>query len=278
MMDIFDKVSMSCSRQTTHAYSTSFSTGIRVLDKNIREPIYAIYGFVRFADEIVDTFQAHNKRELLQRFRIDTWQAIEEKISLNPILHSFQRTYHQFDLDPELVNTFLDSMEMDLEKKVHDRTSYEKYILGSAEVVGLMCLKVFTAGSKDLYKELTPYAMRLGAAFQKVNFLRDIKADFSGLGRAYFPELCVDTFDQSQKTRIEEEIEKDFEEAYLGILRLPRQSRYGVYLAYSYYRKLFEKIRRIPSHRIMEERVRIPNQKKFYILVKSYIQHNLNLI
>ena len=278
MMETFDRVANNCSRTTTLNYSTSFSMGIRMLHKKYRDPVYGVYGFVRFADEIVDTFHDYDKKMLLQRFRKDTWNAIDERISLNPILHSFQRAYHQFNMEPALVNTFLDSMEMDLETQSHDDASYKKYILGSAEVVGLMCLKIFTDNNSQLYEELTPYAMRLGAAFQKVNFLRDMKADYNGLGRAYFPDLQLETFGQEKKNQIEKEISDDFQMAYEGILRLPKESRYGVYLAYTYYTKLFEKIRRVPCSRIMEARIRIPNQRKFAILVNTYVRHNLNMI
>jgi phytoene/squalene synthetase len=275
---IFDRVSYSCSKITTLNYSTSFSIGIRTLGKRFRSPIYAIYGFVRFADEIVDTFHDYDKKTLLRRFREDTVHAIEEKISLNPILNAFQQTYHRYNLDWELVDTFLKSMEMDLEQTDHSRMSYETYILGSAEVVGLMCLKVFTEGNNEEYLRLKPYAMRLGAAFQKINFLRDIKADFEGLGRAYFPNLDVKQFDESTKKKIESEIAEDFAEGYKGILMLEKDARFGVYVAYTYYLRLFDKIQSLPSERVLSERIRIPNQKKVGLVVKSYLQHNLNML
>lgn len=275
---LFDEVSIYCSRKTTHAYSTSFSMGIKTLGKKFRDPVYAIYGFVRFADEIVDTFHDYDKSTLMSRFREDTVQAIEDRISLNPILNSFQKTYHDFNLDWELVDTFLKSMEMDLDNTSYDRGGFETYILGSAEVVGLMCLKVFTNGDASEYARLKPYAMRLGAAFQKINFLRDMKADYESLGRAYFPELDLAHFDESTKRKIEKEIADDFHEAYKGILMLPKDARFGVYVAYTYYTRLFQKIKSLPSERIMQERIRIPNQKKFALVLKSYVQHNLNLL
>lgn len=275
---LFDSVSISCSRKTTHAYSTSFSLGIRTLGKQFRDPVYAVYGFVRFADEIVDTFHDYDKEKLMARFREDTVRAIEDKISLNPILNSFQAAYHQFNFDWDLVDTFLKSMEMDLEKNAYDRMGFEEYILGSAEVVGLMCLKIFTQGNREEYEKLKPYAMRLGAAFQKINFLRDLKADYETLGRAYFPELDFTSFNEDTKKKIETEIEADFNEAYKGILMLHKDARFGVYVAYTYYIRLFQKIKALPSNRIMEERIRIPNQKKFALILKSYVQHNLNLL
>jgi 15-cis-phytoene synthase len=275
---LFDKVSYQCSRATTHAYSTSFSMGIRSLGKRFRDPVYAIYGFVRFADEIVDTFHDYDKTTLMARFREDTVRAIEDRISLNPILNSFQEVYHTFNIDWELVDTFLKSMEMDLCEQQYDRAGFENYILGSAEVVGLMCLKVFTSGDTEEYNRLKPFAMRLGAAFQKINFLRDLKADYENLGRAYFPHLDLTRFGESEKFQIEREIAEDFSEAYKGILMLPKDARFGVYVAYTYYTRLFQKIKSLPSHRIMEERIRIPNQKKFALILKSFVQHNLNLL
>lgn len=275
---IFDAVSFACSKKTTLAYSTSFSMGIKTLGKRFQDPIYAVYGFVRFADEIVDTFHDFDKASLMARFRRDTVSAIEERISLNPILNSFQQVYHRYNFDWDLVDTFLRSMEMDLEKNGYDREGFETYILGSAEVVGLMCLKVFTDGDSAEYTHLKPYAMRLGAAFQKINFLRDLKADFEGLGRSYFPNIDMREFNETTKREIEQEIAEDFAEAYKGILMLPKDARFGVYVAYTYYTRLFDKIRSLPSHRIMQERIRIPNQKKFALVLKSFVQHNLNLI
>ncbi len=276
--ELFNTVSFMASKMATEAYSTSFSSGIRLLHQRFQNAVYGVYGFVRFADEIVDTLHEYDKEELMRNFRRDTVEAIEKRISLNPILNSFQMVYHQYNFDFELVDRFLISMEMDLQKKEYDRAGYEAYILGSAEVVGLMCLRVFTECNEEQYKKLTPSAMRLGAAFQKINFLRDMKDDFNGLGRAYFPGLDFDRFDDEMKARIEGEIELDFDVAYKGILMLPKDARLGVLIAYAYYRRLFTKIRSIPSHRIMEERIRIPNSSKYALLMTCYIKNNLNLI
>lgn len=278
MKQIFDEVCLECSRNTTRSYSTSFSLGVRFLGKEFRDPIHAVYGFVRFADEIVDTFHDFNKTELMARFREDTVRAIEDRISLNPILNSFQHAYHTYNMTWDLVDTFLRSMEMDLEDVQYTPETYETYILGSAEVVGLMCLHVFVEGDLDTYAKLKPYAMRLGAAFQKINFLRDLQADFEGLGRTYFPGVDPEQFDEMAKAAIEEEIEADFKEAYKGILMLPKDARFGVYVAYVYYYRLFRKIKSLPSSRVLEERIRIPNQSKYALFVKSYVQHSFNLL
>ena len=278
MKQIFDEVCLECSRNTTRSYSTSFALGVRFLAKEFRDPIHAVYGFVRFADEIVDTFHDHNKTELMARFREDTVRAIEDHISLNPILNSFQHAYHTNNMTWDLVDTFLRSMEMDLEDVQYTTETYETYILGSAEVVGLMCLHVFVKGDVDTYAKLKPYAMRLGAAFQKINFLRDLQADFEGLGRTYFPGVNPEQFDEMAKSAIEEEIEADFKEAYKGILMLPKDARFGVYVAYVYYYRLFRKIKSLPSNRVLEERIRIPNQSKYALFVKSYVQHSFNLL
>lgn len=278
MKELFDKVSLSCSVKTTRSYSTSFSLGIRFLHKEFRDPIYAIYGFVRFADEIVDTFHDYDKQKLFDAFVNDTWTAIEDRISLNPILNAFQWAYHKYNIDREHVETFLKSMEMDLHEHSYDREGYEEYILGSAEVVGLMCLRVFVNGDDALYQKLYPYAQRLGAAFQKINFLRDLHADYKELGRAYFPGLDVEHFDEVTKKRIEQEIEDDFAEAYKGIVQLPKNARLGVYVAYVYYYRLFRKIEALPSNRVLEERIRINNQRKVALFIGSYFRHSLNLI
>lgn len=279
MKELFDQVAIKCSKLTTRAYSTSFSLGIRCLDKPLRDPICAIYGFVRFADEIVDTFHDYDKEALLIRFKEDTYRSIEEGISLNPILHSFQNTVNDYNIDHELIDQFLYSMEMDLDDVNYDQQNYETYILGSAEVVGLMCLKVFCNGDQESYLKLKPYAMKLGSAFQKVNFLRDLNADFVGMGRTYFPNLQnVNEFDEESKRVIEADIEADFMEAYEGIKRLPQSSKFGVYLAYVYYRSLFNKIKRTPSARVVDARIRIPNQTKFSILFYTYVKHRLNMI
>jgi 15-cis-phytoene synthase len=275
---LFDKVSKACSRYTTHAYSTSFSLGIKALGTRFRQPIYNIYGFVRFADEIVDTFHDYNKAMLLAKFREDTIQAIEQRISLNPILNSFQMVYHQYNLEWSLVDSFLNSMEMDLHQTSYERSRYENYILGSAEVVGLMCLHVFTENNKDMYHQLKPHAMRLGAAFQKINFLRDLKEDYQDLGRTYFPGTDFNNFTKEQKLQIESEILEDFNEGYKGIVQLPKDARFGVYMAYKYYSKLFEKIKQVDSKRILNERIRIPNSRKWSLMMKSYVVHNLNMI
>jgi len=278
MKSTYDSVSLACSVKTTRAYSTSFSLGIRFLHKDIRNPIYAIYGFVRFADEIVDTFHDYNKKQLFERFREDTYLALEQRISLNPILNAFQDAYHRFNIDKSHVDTFLRSMEMDLYEIEHNRESFDTYVLGSAEVVGLMCLRVFTKGDDALYQELYPQARSLGAAFQKINFLRDLHADFENLGRAYFPGLDVSNFDEQTKRTIEAEIAADFAEAYKGILKLPKDARLGVYVAYVYYYRLFLKIQALPSNRVLEERIRINNKRKVALFIGSYFRHSLNLL
>ncbi len=275
---LFDKVSAKTSRMTTRSYSTSFSLGIYFLDKKLHDPIYGIYGFVRFADEIVDTFHEHDKERLLREFREDTYKAIRDKISLNPILNSFQLVARKYNIDDVLINTFLNSMEMDLHAQEYSKNKYEEYILGSAEVVGLMCLKVFCNGNQEQYDKLKPAAMKLGSAFQKVNFLRDLKADYEQLGRSYFPEIDLSQFNQEQKRKIEEDIEADFREALEGIRRLPKSARLGVYLAYIYYRSLFKKIKGTPSHKVLESRIRIPNSKKLGLMFNSYLRHSFNLL
>ncbi|HLT74423.1 MAG TPA: phytoene/squalene synthase family protein [Ohtaekwangia sp.] len=278
MKELFDHVSIRCSRLTTRAYSTSFTLGIRCLDPRIQDPIFAIYGFVRFADEIVDTFHDYNKEELLQRFRKDTFSAIADGISLNPILHSFQATVNQYQIEHALIDRFLQSMEMDLHYQKHDEESFRDYILGSAEVVGLMCLTVFCENDRTLYDKLKPYAMSLGAAFQKINFLRDMNADFVGLGRLYFPGVDMSQFNDETKAAIEKSIHGDFEHAYIGIKQLPRCARLGVYVAYVYYLALFKKIRNTPSQKVLKARIRIPNPHKAQLLAYSYFKHQLNLI
>ncbi|MBL7896349.1 MAG: squalene/phytoene synthase family protein [Bacteroidia bacterium] len=278
MKELFDTVSVKCSKLTTTSYSTSFSLGIKLLDKQFRDPIYSIYGFVRFADEIVDTFHDYNKQYLLDKFRKDTLEAIEQKISLNPILNSFQKVVHQFNIDMPLITTFLDSMEMDLNKMEYDKALYDKYILGSAEVVGLMCLKIFTNGNQELYDQLEYYAMKLGAAFQKINFLRDLQADYHVMGRTYFPGINFETFNETEKVKIERDIEADFSMGYEGIKQLPKNSRFGVYIAYVYYYALFKKIKNTPAHRIMNERIRVPDNEKYSLLLRSYVKHSLNMI
>lgn len=278
MISLFHEVSQQCSKLTTERYSTSFSSAIRMLHDDLRTPIYNIYGFVRFADEIVDTFHDHDKHELLKAFKKETYEAIDRGISLNPILHSFQMTVNQFDIDPALIEAFFKSMEFDLSKQQYDQAGYEEYIYGSAEVVGLMCLYVFCEGNKTLYSELVPSARSLGAAFQKVNFLRDVKADYQQLNRVYFPGVDFCNFTKCMKDGIEEDIAKDFRHAYEGILRLPLKSRFGVYVAYKYYLSLFRKIKRTHPERIMEERIRIPNYAKAWVAAKAMVRTQLNIL
>ena len=278
MKEIYDEISQSMSKMTTKRYSTSFSLGIKFLHADLHRPIYSIYGFVRLADEIVDSFHGFNKKDLLNKFKSDTYLAIINKISLNPILNSFQWAVNKYEIPLDLIETFLNSMEMDLEKHQYDQMNYETYILGSAEVVGLMCLKVFVEGDQEAYESLKPQAMKLGSAFQKINFLRDLRQDYNELGRTYFPGINIEHFDQNIKKEIEADIEKDFHEGYLGILKLPKKARFGVYMAYKYYFKLFKKIKRSSPHSILNERVRIPNYRKARILFTSYLRHNLNLL
>ncbi|OJJ22868.1 phytoene synthase [marine bacterium AO1-C] len=278
MKSLYDKVSFKCSKLVTNNYSTSFSLGISFLSKKFRKPVYAIYGFVRFADEIVDTFHDYDKQDLLDRFRTETYKAIEEKISLNPILNSFQQTVNDFHIERELIDTFLKSMEMDITGISYDQDGYEEYILGSAEVVGLMCLRVFCDKDKEMYESLKYGAMRLGSAFQKINFLRDLNQDYKELGRTYFPGVDISQFGEINKRQIEEDIEQDFRDGYDGIKRLPKDARFGVYMAYVYYYSLFRKIQGIPPRKIMHERIRISNRRKYMLFFSSYVRHSLNLI
>jgi 15-cis-phytoene synthase len=278
MKDLFDKVSIRCSRLTTNTYSTSFSLGILCLDKSLRDPIHSIYAFVRSADEIVDSFHAFNKAELLARFRSETFRSIAEGISLNPILNSFQATVNRFKISDDLIDQFLKSMEMDLDTKQHDTLSIREYILGSAEVVGLMCLRVFCSGKDDQFEKLTPFAMSLGSAFQKINFLRDLNADYIGMGRTYFPEIDMNTFDEENKKLIEASIKVDFDHALQGIRQLPNTSRFGVYVAYVYYLALFKKIRNTPSGLILRTRIRIRNRQKAQLLAYSFFKHQFNMM
>lgn len=275
---LFDKVSDSASRITTRSYSTSFSLGILCIHKRLRKAIYNIYGFVRFADEIVDTFHDYDKRTLLEEFKVDTYKAIERGISTNPILNSFQHVVNEYNIEHELIDCFLHSMEKDLEETGHDRCSYDEYILGSAEVVGLMCLHVFTEGDQEMYELLKPSAMRLGAAFQKVNFLRDLKDDYESLGRTYFPGVEMSQFSAIEKMKIEKEIEEDFAAAMEGVRKLPDSSRFGVYVACVYYMRLFRKIKSLPSDKILQKRIRIPNYQKLSLLFTSYFRHSLHLL
>jgi phytoene/squalene synthetase len=278
MKQIFDNLSQEISRVTTQRYSTSFSLGIRFLNADLHKPIYSIYGFVRFADEIVDTFHGFDKAKLLADFKAQTYESIQDGISLNPILNSFQWAVNKYQIPLDLIETFLKSMEMDLDKNMYDKYGYEEYILGSAEVVGLMCLKVFVDGDSQEYERLKPLAMKLGSAFQKINFLRDLKADYHDLGRTYFPGIDLNEFNSGVKQEIEADIETDFRLGYEGIKQLPKKARFGVYVAYIYYYKLFNKIKGTPAHTILNERIRIPNNKKLRILLSSYVKHNLNLL
>ena len=276
---IYDNLSKDFSKQLTKKYSTSFSLGIRLLSKDLRQDIYSLYGFVRIADEIVDSFEGFNQERLLFDFKRDTYQCLEDGISFNPILNAFQETVKKNNIPIELINQFLHSMEMDLNPDyVYDKSLYSEYIDGSAEVVGLMCLKVFLEGEEQKYNELEPYARALGAAFQKINFLRDFKDDFEQLGRVYFPGVDFNAFDNAQKQKIEEDIAKDFAMAYEGILKLPKKARFGVYMAYVYYFGLFKKIRSVDADTILKERIRIPDNKKYGLLVGSYVRHSLNLL
>jgi phytoene synthase len=278
MKQLFDSVSIKTSKLVTNSYSTSFSLGIKFLHKEFQDPIYSIYGFVRFADEIVDTFHDYNKKELLEEFKLETYLSISRGISLNPVLNSFQKVVNDYKIDHKLIDTFLRSMEMDLEKKEYDAEGYKDYILGSAEVVGLMCLRVFVNGDQKMYDELTPYAMSLGSAFQKINFLRDLHADYLGMGRVYFPNVELTKLDSKTKAALEDDIELDFNKGLEGIKLLPKNSRFGVYVAYIYYRKLFIKIKSLQPERILEERIRIPNSQKIVLFASSYVRHSLNLL
>ena len=277
-IELFHKVSQECSRVTTIRYSTSFSSAIKLLHKDLRKPIHNIYGFVRFADEIVDTFHPFDKTRLLEEFKNETFLAIERGISLNPILNSFQQSVNQYQINHDLIHAFFRSMESDLIQSQYDRQGYEQYIYGSAEVVGLMCLHVFCEGDKKLYEQLKQYAQSLGAAFQKVNFLRDIKADFQDLSRLYFPGCDFHNFSEKDKLQIQHDIEADFKNAYQGILQLPIKSRFGVYVAYKYYYSLFRKIKSIKPHLILQTRIRVPNHYKICILFRASLKNGLGLI
>ena len=279
MKKLFDQVSESCSRIVTESYSTSFSLATKMLDSSIRQDIYNIYGFVRFADEIVDSFHNYDKKELLNLFEKDLKKSIEDKISLNPILNSFQKTIHNYQIDYELIDSFLNSMKLDLDKKKYlTKKEFDQYVYGSADVVGLMCLKVFVKGNKNQYDDLRPYAMSLGSAFQKVNFLRDLKADHDGLNRSYFPNLNIDEFDESSKKIILDEIDKDFRHALKGIFKLPSSARFGVYTAYKYYIKLLNKLRKTHPLKIKSSRIRVPNYQKVNVLARSYVRYRLNIL
>lgn len=278
MVQLFHHTSESCSKVVTENYSTSFASAIRMLHKDIQQPIFNIYGFVRLADEIVDSFHEHDKAFLLDQFEQQTYDALNRGISLNPILNSFQRTVNHYQVDRELINAFFHSMRLDLVETKYDCEGYKDYVYGSAEVVGLMCLYIFCEGEKQLYEQLRLPARSLGAAFQKVNFLRDIKADHEGLSRTYFPGFDFKNFSEADKKAIEADIEKDFQNAYRGILKLPVKARFGVYVAYKYYFSLFNKIRKLKPARILEERIRIPNYHKAMIIFRAGVKNQLRLI
>jgi len=279
MKNFYDKVTENCSKIVTQSYSTSFSLATKMLDSSIRNHIYNIYGFVRFADEIVDTFHDFPKEELLNRFEKDLNFSLEKKISLNPILNSFQLTVNKYNIDRKLISAFLKSMRWDLNKNIYKSDKeYKEYIYGSADVVGLMCLKVFVKGDDNLYFKLKPAAMSLGSAFQKVNFLRDLKKDYQELDRTYFPNVDFNHFDEETKTNIIKEIENDFNLALKGIFDLPIESRFGVYTAYKYYNKLLKKLKNIPSKKIQNARIRVPNYQKMGVFARSYLKYRLNLL
>jgi len=277
-MQLYHDVSRACSKFTTHIYSTSFASAIKLLHQDLQAPVYNIYGFVRFADEIVDTFHDYNKEELLSEFKTETFRALERRISLNPILNSFQLTVHQYEINPQLIEAFFKSMEADLLQTTYDQKGYQEYIYGSAEVVGLMCLTIFCESDRTQFLRLKPYAQSLGAAFQKVNFLRDVKADYQQLERTYFPGVDFTNFTADSKKDIEEEILADFRNAYQGIRQLPLKARFGVYVAYKYYLSLFNKIKRTRAEKMLDQRIRIPNYSKALIVVRAGVKNQLKLI
>ncbi len=278
MLTLFNQTAFGCSRLITEAYSTSFTLGIKTLDKRFHNPIYSIYGYVRLADEIVDTFHGYDKKQLLERFREETVKAIEEKISLNPVIHSFQLVVHQYNIEWELIDSFLKSMEMDLSYHRYEANMYDTYIYGSAEVVGLMCLRVFCEGDAEMYDRLKAPAKSLGAAFQKINFLRDMKSDYVERGRVYFPGMNFHTFDEEAKKELEANIQQDFDAAYQGIVKLPQGARMGVHLAYMFYVCLFNKIKKTAAEVVKSERIRVSDRRKLGLLVQSYIKSSLNLL
>ncbi len=279
MKDLFDKISFDCSRNVTKSYSTSFSSAVKMLAPNIRQDIYNIYGFVRFADEIVDSFHDYNKEELFANFGKDLEMALQNKISLNPILNAFQYTVTKYEIPDELIAAFMKSMKLDLTKTEYKTESeYNEYIFGSADVVGLMCLKVFVNGDDSKYETLKDSAMRLGSAFQKVNFLRDLKADFEDLNRTYFPNTDLSKLDEVSKLKIIEEIEADFKAGYEGLIHLPIEAKFGVYTAYIYYKKLLSKLKSTPSAEIKNTRIRVSNYQKYGLFAKCYFTYKLNII
>ncbi|WP_445454275.1 phytoene/squalene synthase family protein [Flavobacterium sp. 25HG05S-40] len=279
MKSLFDKISFDCSKNVTKSYSTSFSVAVKMLAPCIRQDIYNIYGFVRFADEIVDTFHDYDKEKLFGMFEHDLEKALENRISLNPVLNSFQHTVHKYNIPLKMIDSFMNSMKLDLHKKEYKSfDEYNEYIYGSADVVGLMCLKVFVKGDEHKFNELQASAMRLGSAFQKVNFLRDLKADYEDLSRTYFPNTDLSRLDEHSKHLIIKEIEADFEAGFHGILKLPMEAKFGVYTAYVYYKKLLTKLKNTPSVEIKNARIRVPNYEKFGLLAKCYVNYRLNLL
>ena len=279
MKSIFDTVSFECSRTVTKSYSTSFSAAVKMLAPKIRQDIYNIYGFVRFADEIVDSFHDYNKKELFDLFEKDLAAALQNKISLNPILNSFQNTVHKFNIPETMIAAFMKSMKLDLHKTTYQSLEeYNDYIYGSADVVGLMCLKVFVDGDQKMFDDLKHSAMRLGSAFQKVNFLRDLKADYEDLNRTYFPNTDLSKLDETSKNEIIKEIEADFAAGFQGIVNLPLEAKFGVYTAYIYYKKLLSKLKKTPSLEIKNTRIRVPDYQKFGLLARCYVSYRLNLI
>lgn len=278
MMELYDKTTYECSKIITKRYSTSFSLGIRMFDKSLRTPIYSIYAYVRIADEIVDTFFGYDRKTMLARFEQDTWEAIDKGISTNPVLHSFQNIVNHYGIEKAHIKAFLDSMAMDLTNAEYEFDKYNEYIYGSAEVVGLMCLRVFCKEKNTLYEKLKPYAQKLGSAFQKVNFLRDLKSDFDDRGRVYFPGIDFTAFAEEDKLKIEQDIQIEFDEALTGIKMLPTTARFGVYVAYIYYRKLFNKIKCSPANLLKKARIRVPDCTKVYLLFSSAIKSKLNML
>ncbi len=278
MKKTFDDVSIKCSKVVTKTYSTSFSLAVKMLDKSIQDAIYSIYGFVRFADEIVDSFHDYDKELLINQFEKDYYTAYNDNISLNPILNSFQQTVKKYNIDDTSIKAFLKSMKLDLHKSNYTQEEYKEYIYGSADVVGLMCLKVFVNGDQGKYNELKEPAMKLGSAFQKVNFLRDLKDDFQNLDRTYFPNIDITELNENSKQTIINDIEKDFEDAMIGIKNLPKEAKFGVYTAYKYYKSLLSKLKRTPADKILTTRIRVSNPYKFLLLGKSFVTYKTNLI
>lgn len=277
MDSLYNQVCQECSALVTKRYSTSFSMGIRLFDKKFRKPIYNIYGFVRFADEIVDTFYGVDQKQLLSNFKEDTFKAIRQGVSLNPVLQSFQKVVNDYDIDHDYIHAFLESMEMDLYQNQYDQKDYEKYIYGSAEVVGLMCLQVFVSDKKES-QDLIPYARSLGSAFQKINFLRDLKSDYQDRGRTYFPGVEINHFDDKQKVALQKEIKIEFDHAFIGIKKLPKEVRLGVYVAYVYYINLYKKICNTAANQLLAKRIRVRNRKKIYLLTKSSLKHSFSML